>query len=262
MFLKVCYYCIRSYICANNAIVGPLVAVKREAVVSKRNVLDKIEAAIHGGNSTEAIACLNELRRDHLDMYFVKDDFTQELINMFSKKWDKKHSQLWENIYTHFSELVVPHNLLSGMLSTVDHCNFWIYEAFAHAGAIYPTDNVELFFCAVEAGSWETVQKSLPYIQAEKYPEIFFLALRNSDVRVHENLYGMFDPDIIEKMLLELNQKDNVVLYPLKLPHNKSAGFWLRSSDKEVLGNFLSHQQKLRLLSHIKEESITHTRKM
>lgn len=230
--------------------------------MSKQNVLDKIEAAIHCGNSPEAIACLHELRCDYLDMYFVKEEFTQELIKMFSKKWDKKHSQLWGNIYTHFAALIVPHDLLTGVLRTINSYNFWIYETFAQAGAMYPTDNVELFYRAIEGGSWETVQKSLPYIQAEKYPELFFLALRNDDIRVHENLYGFFDPAIIEKMHTDLKDKESIILCPIPLPHSNITAFRVRPWDKEVLNNFLSHQQKMRLLSHIKEESITHTRKM
>ncbi len=104
--------------------------------MSKQDILNKFEAAAQCGNSPQAIAYLNELRRDYLDMYFVKEEFTQELIKMFSKKWDKKCSQLWGDVYTHFSALIVPHDLLTGMLRNIRFYNFWIYESFVHAGAM------------------------------------------------------------------------------------------------------------------------------
>lgn len=232
--------------------------------MSKKDILEKFRTAVCSGNAKQSIAALHEFRRDYVDMYFVKEEFSKELTHMLHQEWNRSHSHIWEEIYTNFKPYILMEEIFSvfGDPLHSQPQNFWIYEAFVRAGAAYPLDNFELFLCAVQGGTWETVQQSLQHISADKYPEIVFLALNNDDQRVHKNLYTLFPERTIENLHTVVSSQQNVLWTQDFPPPNKSMGYQFDSKHMDRLKDFLAEQQKERLLAQLEEKSITHIRKM
>lgn len=227
---------------------------------AKQQCLQKFEDAVQRGNSKGAVAALNEFRRDHVDMYFVQQEFSQEFTTLLYNEWNTRQAEIWENLYKEFHSLILNKDILSVFSDPRSLNNFWIYEAFVRAGAFYPTDDWELFMCAIQGGSWECVKKSLPVFNIQDNPEIVFLGLFNTDTRVYQNLYHHFPEHAVEGALVALENNRNIVNCPN--PKGKSISWLISSEKRDALKDFLSEQQKLRLLNHVDGGGSSRTRKI
>lgn len=229
--------------------------------MNKDQCLQKFKNAANSGEEAQAVAALNEFRRDYVDMYFVREEFSREFTTLLYDEFDH-HAKVWEHIYTTFKSFILDKDLLSVFCDPRAASNFWMYEAFVKAGAPFPQDNLELMLCAVQGGSWEIVQHSIANLNIEKYPETVFIALDNSDERVHQNLYHVFPHAAIDDLCAIVGFQKNVLWTQDCPPNNTSRGYRISEDKMDRFKDFLSEQQKLRVLDHINDGEIVRSRKM
>lgn len=207
------------------------------------SLLNDFFAAAENNDTPQALSALRVLVRNHLDPYFIKDEFTDVVFKMFSREWLVPNKECVEHLFEEFGHLVLPERFVEHLynhLNTRSVENFWIYEAFAERGFTYAGAKPFVFMAALQTGAWESIEKSLPYFLCPLDPKMFVLALRNPNPNVAHNIYA----------LCELNDIEHYLNY-LNCSHTFSS---IDAKDVENARDFLSHQQKTMLHHRIDEE--------
>ena len=106
------------------------------------------------------------------------------------------------------------------------------------------------------------MQHSIANIDIEKHPETVFIALGNSDERVYQNLYPLFPYTAIDELCAVVGFQKNVLWTQNLPPNNTSRGYQISQEKMERFKDFLSEQQKLRVLDHINMGEAVRVRKM
>lgn len=204
------------------------------------SLLNDFFAAAENNDTPQALSALRVLVRNHLDPYFIKDEFTDVVFKMFSREWLAPNKECVKHVFEEFGHLVLPDHFVKCLynnLNTRSVENFWIYEAFAEKGFPYAGAKPFVFMAALQMGAWESVEKSLPYFLCPLDPKMFVLALRNPNPNVAHNIYALCEINDIEHYLNYLNS------------FNRFSS--IDAKDVENARDFLSHQQRTLLQNHI-----------